>query len=210
MRFYKVLASSLLFLAVASSCNDVTTLNDPIPIQIQPPNKAQVNMPNIALQTTLHVLSIDSDNLLSFSNTGTLASYDQHLIVLQSDARMLTKEIEQGCSHNEDAQKINNQALNDMGTIRNDDNQMLADKAEYEGLRSAVEKDIQDVQSTSSGMGVDVTHAIETAQQREQAMQGQWVAAQASATGYDQQAEAVVTRMGLSIERMNCQEGTTV
>ena len=210
MRFYKVLASSLLFLAAVSSCNDVTTLNNPIPIQIQPPNKAQVNMSSIALQTTLHVLSVDSDNLLSFSNTGTLASYDRHLRALQSDARMLTKEIEQGCSHSKDVQRINNQALSDMGAIRNDDNLMIADKAEYEGLINAVEKDIQDVHSASSGTGVDVAHAVQTAQQREQAMQDQWVAVQASATGYYQQAEAVVTRMGLDIERMDCQEGTAV
>ena len=179
---------------------------------------------NSQLGNALSRLGSDASTLSSFSISSTLDSYAGDWKSMQNDYATEQKDAQAGCGDGSNYGTVQSDAGtvdSDDGSIQSDDGSLSSDKGTYDSDLSAVQSDIQSVNSAWSSLqqavannttgtpapqytAKDISDALSSAQSAEKTAKGVWQAAQASATQYDQEANALKQKADALPSSMHC------
>jgi hypothetical protein len=180
---------------------------------------------NDYLRNALKTLEDDSNTLASFSETSTLSEYAKDWQQMQNDYATEKNDASKGCGDNNynhnTVQYDDNTVGYDYNSITYDDNSLSYDKNTYDTNLSAVQSDVQDVntdwtklqnaaKANTSGTPEpayaqsDIDTALANAQNAETTASNTWQSAKASADTYDSEASALKSKADAIPTGMHC------
>ena len=220
----------LLFLLYALVVASVTSVNPFTANSFAQANQVAseqqaVSDANSQLGYALISLRNDTSTLSSFSEANTLSSYARDWQTMQKNYTTEQKDAQKGCgdsNYNQGTVQYDAGAVDyELGSIQSDDGALSSDKGTYDSDLSAAQSDIQSVNSAWSSLqqavannttgmpapqytAKDISDALSNAQSTEKTAKDAWQAAQAKATQYDQEANALKQQADALPGSMHC------